>query len=130
MAETKDCLLSRCFSCFLPNSLKGMNNTFTARNIKVSFNGHAVVHGANLTAIPGRITALLGPNGAGLWRRKARAVVDSDLLTARKLDCVRVLGRGLTNVEIGRELYLEPSTVKTHLSSAMAKVEPVQGCSW
>lgn len=52
---------------FMPllNSVKDMNNTFTARDIKVSFNGHEVVHGANLTATPGRITALLGPNGAG-----------------------------------------------------------------
>ncbi|AKK02494.1 response regulator [Corynebacterium epidermidicanis] len=59
---------------------------------------------------------------AEFGRRKARAVVDSELLTARELDCVRALGQGLTNIEIGRELYLEPSTVKTHLSSAMAKV--------
>lgn len=48
-----------------PHSVKDMNTTFTARDIKVSFNGQEVVHGANLTATPGRITALLGPNGAG-----------------------------------------------------------------
>lgn len=67
-------------------------------------------------------STLTGRVIAEFARRKARAVVDSDELTARELDCVRALGRGLTNVEIGRELYLEPSTVKTHLSSAMAKV--------
>lgn len=66
--------------------------------------------------------ALTGRVIAEFARRKARAVVDSDELTARELDCVRALGRGLSNIEIGRELYLEPSTVKTHLSSAMAKV--------
>lgn len=54
-------------------------------------------------------------------RRKTRATVDSDVLTPRELDCVRALGEGLTNVDIGKKLYLEPSTVKTHLSSAMLK---------
>lgn len=49
----------------LINIVRGMNTVFTARDITVSFAGHEVVHGANLTASPGRITALLGPNGAG-----------------------------------------------------------------
>ncbi|RZS29489.1 LuxR family two component transcriptional regulator [Herbihabitans rhizosphaerae] len=43
-------------------------------------------------------------------------------LTARELDVVRAAARGLTNAEIGAELYLSLSTVKTHLASVQAKI--------
>ncbi|MEJ5927532.1 response regulator transcription factor [Corynebacterium sp. H128] len=59
---------------------------------------------------------------AEFGRRKTRAVTDPKELTPREIDCVRALGQGLSNIEIGQKLFLEPSTVKTHLSSAMAKV--------
>lgn len=36
----------------LINIVRGMNTVFTARDITVSFAGHEVVHGANLTASP------------------------------------------------------------------------------
>ncbi|MBV7293964.1 response regulator [Corynebacterium sp. TAE3-ERU16] len=42
-------------------------------------------------------------------------------LTPREVDCVRELCRGQSNNDIAATLYLEPSTVKTHLSNAMAK---------
>ena len=45
-----------------------------------------------------------------------------DPLTARELDVVKATARGLTNTEIGEELYLSLSTVKTHLASVQAKV--------
>ncbi|WAL65674.1 response regulator transcription factor [Amycolatopsis cynarae] len=43
-------------------------------------------------------------------------------LTARELDVVRAAARGLTNTEIGAELYLSLSTVKTHLASVQSKI--------
>jgi signal transduction histidine kinase/DNA-binding CsgD family transcriptional regulator len=43
-------------------------------------------------------------------------------LTERELDVVRAAARGLTNSEIGTELYLSLSTVKTHLAGAAAKL--------
>lgn len=91
--------------------LKDSPMTDLIEGVKRAASGEGMVD----AAVTKRVIAEFG-------RRKARAVVDSELLTARELDCVRALGRGLTNIEIGRELYLEPSTVKTHLSSAMAKV--------
>lgn len=54
-------------------------------------------------------------------RRKMGVNKESSVLTPRELDCVIQLCRGLSNHEIAAELYLEPSTVKTHLSSAMTK---------
>ena len=54
-------------------------------------------------------------------RRKMTITPDTSTLTPRELDCVIHLCRGLSNNDIASELYLEPSTVKTHLSSAMSK---------
>jgi DNA-binding NarL/FixJ family response regulator len=50
--------------------------------------------------------------------------VDSTVeqLTERELDVVRAAARGLTNTEIGTELYLSLSTVKTHLAAVQAKI--------
>lgn len=49
-------------------------------------------------------------------------VVASELLTAREADIVRVLARGRSNAEIAAELFIETSTVKSHLTRAMAKI--------
>jgi DNA-binding NarL/FixJ family response regulator len=46
----------------------------------------------------------------------------TEQLTERELDVVRAAARGLTNTEIGTELYLSLSTVKTHLAAVQAKI--------
>ncbi|MEV6909709.1 response regulator transcription factor [Amycolatopsis sp. NPDC051071] len=46
----------------------------------------------------------------------------SEPLTARELDVVKAAAKGLTNTEIGTELFLSLSTVKTHLASVQGKV--------
>ncbi len=45
-----------------------------------------------------------------------------DVLTPREADIVRVLAQGRSNAEIAAELFVEPSTVKSHLTRAMAKI--------
>ena len=46
----------------------------------------------------------------------------SDPLTPREMDVVKAVARGLTNTEIGAELFLSLSTVKTHLASVQGKI--------
>ena len=43
-------------------------------------------------------------------------------LTAREEEVLLAVGRGLTNAEIGDELHISLSTVKTHLASLMGKL--------
>jgi DNA-binding NarL/FixJ family response regulator len=46
----------------------------------------------------------------------------SEPLTARELDVVKAAAQGLTNTEIGAELFMSLSTVKTHLASVQGKI--------
>jgi len=45
-----------------------------------------------------------------------------DVLTEREREVLGLVGLGLTNEEIGRELFLSPLTAKTHVSRIMAKL--------
>jgi DNA-binding NarL/FixJ family response regulator len=58
------------------------------------------------------------------FARTPRAEPPSGLaeLTERELDVFRLIARGLSNAEIGRELYIGDTTVKTHITHILQKL--------
>jgi DNA-binding NarL/FixJ family response regulator len=54
--------------------------------------------------------------------RKREVPLPNEPLTARELDVAKAAARGLTNTEIGAELFLSLSTVKSHLAAVQGKI--------
>ncbi len=65
-------------------------------------------------------TVLAPPVAARLVSRMRAPVAEA--LTPREVEVLRAVSRGLSNGEIGRELYIGEATVKTHLLRAFAKL--------
>lgn len=53
----------------------------------------------------------------------AAAAGSLSALTEREREILTLVARGLTNDEIGQDLFISPATVKTHLARIMAKLE-------
>jgi DNA-binding NarL/FixJ family response regulator len=62
------------------------------------------------------------PGAAGADRRE-RARGRLDQLSERERDVALAVGRGLSNAQIGAELYLSVATVKAHVSRLLTKLE-------
>jgi DNA-binding NarL/FixJ family response regulator len=65
-------------------------------------------------------TVLAPPVAAKLVTRMRAPAQDT--LTPREVDVLRLVARGHTNAEIGRELHIGEATVKSHLLHAFAKL--------
>ena len=56
-------------------------------------------------------------------RRCLRADARIDALTPREREVLMLMARGLSNADLGRELVLEPSTVKKHVANVLSKLD-------
>ncbi len=129
--------------------LPGLSGLETARRLRdthpdvkvvvlTSFSGQDSVLPAVRAGVAGYLLKDVGPaelanalrsvhhGGAPLHPRVAAAVMHSvtqrDPLTTREREVLRLIGRGLSNRLIARELVLSEKTVKAHVSSILAKL--------
>jgi DNA-binding NarL/FixJ family response regulator len=65
----------------------------------------------------------LSPRAAERLMREIRAPESPEKLTDRETDVLRLLACGLANKEIAQELTVSETTVKTHVSNILAKLD-------
>jgi NarL family two-component system response regulator LiaR len=65
----------------------------------------------------------LSPKAAERLMREVRAPENPEVLTQRETEVLRLLAQGQANKEIGRTLNISEKTVKTHVSSILAKLD-------
>jgi NarL family two-component system response regulator LiaR len=64
----------------------------------------------------------LSPEAAARLLREVRAPDSPEVLTAREIDVLRLLTEGLANRQIAMDLGIGENTVRTHVSSILAKL--------
>ena len=72
-------------------------------------------------AVTRQLMRHVGTTAEDARQRHARGVLAR--LTERERDVAAAVGRGRSNAEIGRELYLSVATVKAHVSSMLTKLD-------
>jgi two-component system, NarL family, response regulator LiaR len=64
----------------------------------------------------------LSPKAAARLMREVRAPENPETLTQRENEILRLIGKGLSNKEIAKELNIGEKTVRTHVSNLLAKL--------
>lgn len=80
-----------------------------------------VVHAGHATLAPEVTARMIAALDLGTPRVASRSPLAAGVLSPRELEVTRLVARGLTNAEIGAELFLSAETAKTYVSRILTK---------
>ena len=101
-------------------------NAFTSVDAEGARVGHVLLFdeldsGRPTQAVPSRDAAALSSRASADWEDSPTTALHAGL-TPQELRVLRMVGRGQANGEIAKEMHVAPSTVRTHLKHAYAKL--------
>ncbi|WP_308345474.1 response regulator transcription factor [Streptomyces sp. ISL-94] len=83
----------------------------------------AALGAAGSPAAPAEGSGQAAPAAGRAGGQPERRRVFPDGLTGREVDVLRLIADGLSNTEIAGALFIEETTVKTHINNAFAKID-------
>ncbi|WP_165052942.1 MULTISPECIES: response regulator transcription factor [unclassified Adlercreutzia] len=103
--------------------LKDADPDDIAHAVRVVAAGDALIQPSVMRRLVETFVAARPRAGRGSMGRAGDAAAALSSLTDREREILALVARGLTNDEIGAELFISPATVKTHLARVMGKVD-------
>lgn len=88
--------------------------------VRAVHRGEAVIAHRAAPALLAELRRLAGPERSDETGTGSRDAVEG--LTPREIEVLTLVGRGATNAEIADELFIAPTTVKTHVGNLLLKL--------
>lgn len=95
--------------------LKDCSRDELVRAVRLTAEGGAIVAPSMMPQLLRQMSQMMASESQALCSPAAE-------LTERELQVLRLMAEGLTNQQIGEQLYLSPTTVKTHVQNILQKM--------
>lgn len=94
--------------------LKDVDSGTLADSIRTVAEGNVLIHPAALQKLV---------SGIGAEKKVKNEEIKAGDLTAREIDIARLIGKGNSNKEIGKLLFISEGTVKNHITNILSKLD-------